>query len=216
MIKFFQKLKAKKGFTLVELIVVIAIIGVLAAILIPTMLGYVTSSRVQSANSTAAEIKNMVNNFITDMDTKGFTFDRSGNHSAVIKIGVAASTDGTAQPTINESTGFDTDAFVTSDAKDKKAINDEFIRRINEDFNFSKCYAIVYISKGNVVGCAYSSDAKDVNTDVTMADFVDNDHKKFGKWGDTDGVLGETATNKGLIVGTAPQLTKALGGGDDE
>lgn len=72
MIKKLQALKAKKGFTLVELIVVIAIIGVLAAILVPTMLGYVTSSRVTSANSTAASIKNNIDSFLTACDTNGY------------------------------------------------------------------------------------------------------------------------------------------------
>ena len=84
MIKFFQKLKAKKGFTLVELIVVIAIIGVLAAILIPTMLGYVTSSRVTSADSTAASIEDCIDTFLTQCDTNGYGMKQAATATALI------------------------------------------------------------------------------------------------------------------------------------
>lgn len=71
MIKKLQKLKAKKGFTLVELIVVIAIIGVLAAILVPTMLGYVENSRITSADQIAKTIKDAAQVAATEMDTQG-------------------------------------------------------------------------------------------------------------------------------------------------
>ena len=66
-----QAMKAKKGFTLVELIVVIAIIAVLAAILIPILMNYVTSSNISSAMTDAKNIHTAVAACITDLDTKG-------------------------------------------------------------------------------------------------------------------------------------------------
>ena len=47
-----------KGFTLTEMIIVIAIIGILAAILAPTMTTYYWKSRVKSANSEAKMVYN--------------------------------------------------------------------------------------------------------------------------------------------------------------
>ena len=78
----------KNGFTLIELIVVIAIIGVLAAILVPTMIGYVKKSKRAADVSSAKDIHTQVMDLILTEDNlnDSFYYDGGNVSSAITKL----------------------------------------------------------------------------------------------------------------------------------
>ncbi len=237
MIKKLQQLKAKKGFTLVELIVVIAIIGVLAAILVPTMMGFVTNSRVTSANSTAASFQDQIEQFLTDCDTKSYGMKQGVASHVYFEIVVD---DEGWKTTVSDADVFNKQAaggiewgatrtdetMTTTDTAVEQAKFPENLLSIKLMALFpdvKQAYVKAYAKAGHVEAVIYTADATAAADVGTICNAVYGNDHKLSVIGVTDkmgGVDWETKvsgwdsqtagiTEKGIIVGTAPAL--ALG-----
>lgn len=88
--KFQEMKKNNKGFSLVELIIVIAIMAVLMAVLAPQFLRYVERSRLQSDNTAIGEIANACKVAATDEDVTGEIATAGGSITVTIPVTTAA------------------------------------------------------------------------------------------------------------------------------
>lgn len=85
-----RKLERKRGFTLVELIVVLVVLAVLAAILVPTLIGYIEQARHQKDYATAAALEQAAQSVVIEQQQEV----RGGKQWSYENLNPVASSDG--------------------------------------------------------------------------------------------------------------------------
>ncbi len=103
-----KKIMNQKGFTLIELMIVVAIIGILAAIAIPNFLNYQCKAKQSEAKSHLGTIRSMQEAYFAEYDTYGANaaaigFETKGTARYAIALTTANATTFTitASATIN-------------------------------------------------------------------------------------------------------------------
>lgn len=94
-----KMMKNKKGFTLIELIVVIAILGILAAVLVPSIGNYITRANNSAAQSNAKAVQSSALRIVTDIQVGAIATPASADAFAALvaaDTGLAVSAGSTA------------------------------------------------------------------------------------------------------------------------
>ncbi len=203
--------RKRKGFTLIELIVVIAVIAVLSAILIPTMLNYSIRSHVNNANSTASRLRDNVTYFMSQAYGAGFGMFTSDTAVCDVEIEVVngvwtlTTSDFSVFVNVYETqwTGNGSGSYGDSSGTSHVA-EDRLASHLAHTFvEMDKAY-IKFRLVGGVCSALYYTDGQKSDVQPVMPDFASTtgwDVDSFAWDGNTQGVL-----PRGDIVGTSPVL----------
>jgi prepilin-type N-terminal cleavage/methylation domain-containing protein len=82
-------IRSKKGFTLIELMIVVAIIGILAAIAIPMYNANVNRAKMQEATDTLGAIKDEVCNIASDTGAPPGSYPQPAAAALLANLGIA-------------------------------------------------------------------------------------------------------------------------------
>ena len=196
------KAASKKGFTLIELVVVVAIIGVLAGLLVPTMLNAVTNSRIASAQQTAKVIRDRSAEFFTKMDTQMHTHVGEVQKVVItVDNGTWSMTGGSAADWVDGVNHWNTLPGVSDSGNDPRQ-NTELLSSLAVSAqSIGTAYIEMYVEYAHVVGVTVIEGASaPAGTMPAAQDFAD---RTFGYGGgDRAGRMQD-----GTVIGTAPILS---------
>lgn len=196
------KAASKKGFTLIELVVVVAIIGVLAGLLVPTMLDAVTNSRIASAQQTAKVIRDRSAEFFTKMDTQMHTHVGEVQKVVItVDNGTWSMTGGSAADWVDGVNHWNTLPGVSDPGNDSRQ-NTELLSSLAVSAqSIGTAYIEMYVEYAHVVGVTVIEGASaPAGTMPAAQDFAD---RTFGYGGgDRAGRMQD-----GTVIGTAPILS---------
>lgn len=159
------KLREKKGFTLVELIVVIAIIAILTAVLVPLINNWSQQAAYAMLNDGAQTVSNVVNDAIAKFVAGGEPLVSHVDTVTGVKTSAAA---GSLEVTIGTAVGKSTDTVTDADSAEKK-IAVEIAKMLDATLT-TPCAFTAALSNGAVAGVVYSTSQSAAPTD----DEIDN------------------------------------------